>query len=250
MKNINTKSDGRFAGIVGEDYDRLLWAIPHIPAFEQEIACQARKGLPKELSGQAEILDLGCGNGMTTLALCAEMENVHIVGVDIEPTMLNQYKARMNDRVEALAASHITVTTKQSDALQFLKGCEANSFDVVVSGFVLHNLPKDVRGAIVKEIARVLKPHGRFVNGDKVACDDEKSHQRHLMKQLATIVDVYSAPKDRAYGIEWIEHYARDNQPDLKYKESEVHRSLGQAGFRSVRIVKRWCMEAVVVASK
>jgi ubiquinone/menaquinone biosynthesis C-methylase UbiE len=250
MKTTNTKSDGRFAGIVGEDYDRLLWAIPHIPAFEHEIAVRARQGLPKKLSRKAKILDLGCGNGMTTMALCAEVKNAHIVGIDIEPVMLKQYEAWANRHKSQFRESGILVNIRQSDALQFLKGCEASSFDVVVSGFVLHNLPQQVRGEIVKEIARVLRPNGRFVNGDKVARNDEDAHLRDFMKQLTTIVNVYSAPADRAYGIEWIEHYAKDNQPDLKYQESEVTDSLKVAGFTNVRIVKRWCMEAIVVADK
>ncbi len=251
MKKTNVTSDGRFAGIVGEDYDRLLRAIPHIPAFEHGIATSARKGLPKKFTGQAKVLDLGCGNGMTTMALCAEMKNVHIVGVDIEPTMLKQYEARVIEgQKSTLRDANISITVTQNDALQFLKGCEANSFDVVVSGYVLHNLPQQVRSEIVKEIARVLRPNGRFVNGDKIAQNDEKVHQRSLLKQLTTIVNVYSSPADRAYGIEWVEHYARDNQPDLKYKESEVFDSLKAAGFKKIKIVKRWNMEALVSADK
>ena len=235
------KSDGRFAGIVGQEYDRLLKALPHIPALEEGVASAVRKGLQKNMIRSATILDLGCGNGITTLALCAQINNAHIIGVDIEPTMLKQYESRVADVQN-------TVTMHQCDALEFLKGSAAHSFDVVVSGLVLHNLPKTMRAEIIKEIARVLRPNAWFVNGDKIAHDDDKAHQQDLMRQFAKFTEVYSAPSDIAYGLEWIEHYVRDNQPDLKYTESEIVHSLEVAGFKKIKIVKRYGMEALVVA--
>jgi SAM-dependent methyltransferase len=37
------------------------------------------------------------------------------------------------------------------------------SFDIVLVGFVLHHLPPDLKTAGLREIRRVLKPHGRLI---------------------------------------------------------------------------------------
>ena len=254
MKNTSqTKLDGRFAGILGQEYEKLLKAMPHIPHIENEVARLANQVLPSPVkSGKIRmILDLGCGTGLTTLALRKYVHYSCIVGVDKEPAMLKQY---VNNIVEGKKSyfleSGVVVKAFRSDVLAFLKRCNDSGFDAVVSAFVLHNIPKAKRAEIIKEIARVLRPGGIFVNGDKIAPDDKPLHDKYLMQQFAKFVQVYPSPEDAAYCIEWIEHYARDNEPDLRYTETEVSSSLKAVGFKSVKIIDRHCMDAIAVAKR
>jgi ubiquinone/menaquinone biosynthesis C-methylase UbiE len=252
MKTKQTTLDGRFAGILGSEYEKLLRAMPHYLELQNAIALHAAKALPFPRPAKLRmVLDLGCGTGLTTCALMHVVKWATIVAVDKEPTMLQQYKRNIiQGRKSALVDYGLVVKAFQSDILTFLKGCKKNSFDAVVSGFVLHNLPKALRAEILKEVGRVLRPEGVFVNGDKIAPDDIDLHNKYLMQQLTTFVKTYTAPEDAAYCIGWIEHYAVDNQPELRYTEAEVNSSLKAAGFRNVKIVERHCMEAVVVATK
>ena len=253
MKTKQTTLDGRFAGILGSEYEKLLRAMPHYPQIQHTIARHAVEALPSPVgTGKLRmILDLGCGTGLTTLALAAHANYGVIIGVDKEMTMLKQY---MNNVIEkrksALAESGLAAKAYQSDILAFLKRCRTHGFDAIVSGLVLHNLPKALRAEILKEVGRVLRPEGVFVNGDKIAPDDIDLHNKYLMQQLTTFVKTYTEPEDAAYCIGLIEHYAVDNQPELRYTEAEVRSSLKAAGFRNVKIVERHCMEAVVVATK
>ncbi len=48
------------------------------------------------------------------------------------------------------------------------------SQDIVVSIFLFHELPPEVRGPVLAEIFRVLKPGGLFVLADSLQFDDNK----------------------------------------------------------------------------
>ncbi len=252
MKTKQTTLDGRFAVILGSEYEKLLRAMPHYPQLQDAIARHAVEALPSPVgTGKLRmILDLGCGTGLTTLALAAHANYGVIIGVDKEMTMLKQYMNNVIEGRKSALENGVAIKAYQSDILAFLKRWKNHSFDAVVSGFVLHNLPKVMRAEILKEVGRVLTPKGVFVNGDKIAPDDINLHNKYMMQQLTKFTQTYTAPEDAAYCIGWIEHYAVDNQPELRYTEAEVHSSLKAAGFRNVKIVERHCMDAVVVATK
>jgi SAM-dependent methyltransferase len=94
----------------------------------------------------ALILDAGCGTGANLKLL---QNYGHGVGIDISPEAIRFCRARGIPNDRALIAS---VTD-----LPF----PANYFDLAVSFDVICNIPDDV-GAFV-QIARVLKPGGRFI---------------------------------------------------------------------------------------
>ena len=249
----HTQLNGRFAGILGKEYAKLLRSMPHYPLIQDTIARLTNQGLSQGRGTQKQrmILELGCGTGLTTLSISQYVTNACIIAVDQEPTMLKQHRANVVEGRELeLASSGLVIKTVQADALTFLKKQKDSSFDAVVTGFMLHNLPIALRAKILKEIARVLRPGGRFVNGDKIAPDSEKLHNTYLLQQIAKFIDTYTAPEDLAYCVGWIEHYAQDNKTGIRYLESEVRSSLKTAGFGKIKIVGRHCMEAVVVADR
>lgn len=252
MKNTsNTQIDGRFAGILGTEYGKLLLAMPHYPLIQNGVAKLVQQSLASaKIKKPSEILELGCGTGLTTIALCETVSHTSITAVDKEITMLKQYEKLVKELRGDLDSRNITIKTVQSDALEFLKHCDDSSFDIVVTAFVLHNLPKALRAEILKEVYRVLRLGGRFVNGDKIAPDNINLHNKYLMTQIAKFVHTYTSPEDYAYCIGWIEHYAVDNHPDLRYTESEVLSSLKAIGFSEVKITGRHWMEAIMSADK
>ena len=249
-KHALTDLNGRFAGEAGHEYERLLAAVPHVPIIEREIGECTRRAVPRKFNGIRFILDLGCGSGLTTLAVAARVNRVCIIAVDNEPEMLKQFKRNVLTQQKLANHNGVIVKMVQDDALRFLRESKPSTFEVVVSGFMLHNLPAITRLAILRQVARVLKPGGRFVNGDKIARDNEKKHRRDLMSQLAKLAQCYDNPKDSEYGLSWIEHYLRDNQLDLKCTEAEVRQHLKSVGLKNVRIIERHGLDALVVADK
>jgi tRNA (cmo5U34)-methyltransferase len=115
---------------------------------------------------------------------------------------------------------------------------------------MLHNIQNDERTGILIEVCRILRPNGRFVNGDKIAHDDESQHLRTIMDQFGLFIDANRALPDNEYWLGWIEHYVRDNQSNLKLTEHEILTTLRGVGFGTALVVARQGMEAVVIADK
>ena len=116
--------------------------------YQREAGFVAELGRPLldllPLQPDDRILDLGCGDGRLTLDAAAR--GARMVGVDLSPDLVAAARARGLDAQVADAAA-----LPYPDA----------SFDGVLSNAALHwmTAPEPVLG----EVARVLKPGGRFV---------------------------------------------------------------------------------------
>jgi SAM-dependent methyltransferase len=93
-----------------------------------------------------DVLDLGCGPGVTTAALVGR--GARVTGLDGSAALL--------EHARGLSAA-VFVEHDLTDPLPFAD----SAFDVVVSGLVLHYLGD--WAAVLGEVHRVLRPGGRFV---------------------------------------------------------------------------------------
>jgi ubiquinone/menaquinone biosynthesis C-methylase UbiE len=102
-------------------------------------------------------LDLGTGPGYVAVEVVREHPGLQMIGLDLAAPMVE--KAH---RYAAWAGFDGRVLWPQADAhrLPFADG----SFDLVFSSFALHHWDDPLH--ILNEIARVLKPHGRYYIGD------------------------------------------------------------------------------------
>jgi ubiquinone/menaquinone biosynthesis C-methylase UbiE len=132
-------------------YDLLMGVVTlgREQAFRQRIADLAR------LQPGESVLDVGCGTG--TLAMVAWQrvgETGSVSGIDPSPQMI----ARANRKAER-ADLAIDFQVGVIEQLSF----PDQSFDVVLSTFMMHHLPDDLKRRGLVEIARVLKPGGRLL---------------------------------------------------------------------------------------
>jgi len=137
---------------VASNYDNLM-------ATDRAYQAQL-DNIISELSGTPNrILDLGCGTGAIMGKLVKKYPNAQIVGLDPAIEMLNVIKGKFagNEKIDYVSGS--------AHQLEF----EDNSFDYIVTNWALHHLIHDDKVKCAQEVYRVLKPGGKFINGDQFA---------------------------------------------------------------------------------
>jgi len=106
-------------------------------------------------SASVRVLDIGTGPGWIPVRIAKERPSWAVTGLDFSALMLQE--------AQALAGrEHVHVDWVQADALH--TGLPDAHVDLVISHFSLHELPDAPQ--ILSEVARLLKPGGRFVAHD------------------------------------------------------------------------------------
>ena len=111
------------------------------------------------------ILDMGCGFGKTTKPLAQVNPNAKVVGVDLSEPCL---------RVAALAATQFQMRNlryAQRDATR--TGYGDQSFDMVTSTMLLHEMPEVTVRDTLNEAYRLLRPGGWMIHLDFKPPDEE-----------------------------------------------------------------------------
>jgi ubiquinone/menaquinone biosynthesis C-methylase UbiE len=99
------------------------------------------------------ILDLGCSVGMSTFALQDTYPNATVTGLDLSPYFLAiaQYRSQQTQR-------SVKWVHAAAEATPFAD----QSFDLVSTCLMCHELPQEATKAILKEAHRLLKPGGHL----------------------------------------------------------------------------------------
>ncbi|WP_034263454.1 class I SAM-dependent methyltransferase [Actinospica robiniae] len=148
-----------------------------------------------QLRGDEEVLDLGCGRGALLTMVAELLPNGRAVGIDLwhadqtgnspEATLRNAALEGVADRVE--------VRTGDVTRLPF----DDDSFDLVISNLVLHNIPSAAaRQAAIDEAVRVLRPGGRIVIGDLM-------HTKHYRARLLELGLTDLSRRDLGWHMWW-----------------------------------------------
>lgn len=97
------------------------------------------------------ILDLGCGVGMSSIALQEVYPQAEITGIDLSPYFLSVAQYRAKQQQHPIKWIHGAAEST---------GLGAQSFDLVSACLVFHELPASAAQAIIREAHRVLRPGG------------------------------------------------------------------------------------------
>jgi len=109
-----------------------------------------------EKSDPGFILEAGCGTGSLTDALATKFTNTKIVGLDIDPDILDIARVKL--------AGHSGVSFRQVNLTGegALQGAVSETVDVAVSSLVFHHLTDDGKKAALKNIASALQEDGEL----------------------------------------------------------------------------------------
>ncbi|MCC6138826.1 MAG: class I SAM-dependent methyltransferase [Bdellovibrionaceae bacterium] len=108
------------------------------------------------------ILDIGCGTGSLTVDLARTFPKAQITAIDLSFPYLKQAQRRLKKfpRVGFLQANAEDLPFKDS------------AYDVVVSCYLMHELPRSAREKVIQEMVRLKKPEGVGVITDALQNND------------------------------------------------------------------------------
>lgn len=171
---------------LADRYDDIFMQDPVYRSALEKMAERAAGG------DASRILDLGCGTGNLIALLQRRLPRASICGVDPSPGMREACARRFD--------GDANVTVRGGDALSI--PLPEAVFDCVLSNIALHHVPPDRKGACAREIARVLKPGGRFIHGDifngVAGPPDDPDRWRDIVERIV------------AKALHSLEHGARD----------------------------------------
>lgn len=165
------------------------------------------------------ILDLGCSVGMSSFALQEVYPNAAITGLDLSPYFLAVAKYSSLERNSAINWLHATAEATT---------LAANSFDLVSSFLMFHELPQSATKQIFQEAQRVLQPGGYL-----------------------TIMDMN--PKSEIYAKmpPYILTLLKSTEPYLDdYFSLDIESALVAAGFTTPTIVSNTPRHRTIIARK
>ncbi len=113
-------------------------------------ASQAADFLLPHLRSGMHVLDAGCGPGSITLGLAAAVAPGEVVGIDVQPSLVEQARALAVQR----GVTNVRFEASNVYELPFPDG----SFDAAFANSVLQHLREPVRA--LAELRRVLRPGG------------------------------------------------------------------------------------------
>jgi tRNA (cmo5U34)-methyltransferase len=208
-----------FGGRAAAAFDQhAVRSIPFYAAGHDLVA-----GVADVLLGPGTLVyDLGCSTGTLSDLLVQRVgdRGATIVGVDCEPDMLEQARARCGS----------AVTFVEADLAAFaLDRC-----DLVVAYYTLQFLGRDERVTVVRRIHDALRPGGAFVCFDKVLAADARTQDLsaaayHDWKRSQGFADAEIANKER--GLRGV------LRPLTSIEQRDL---LTQAGFDDVHTIFKW----------
>ncbi|HEX7724799.1 MAG TPA: class I SAM-dependent methyltransferase [Candidatus Paceibacterota bacterium] len=241
---MNQTQLSRFDGLVN-GYSLFTGAIVSYPRLQEQVRLEVERGTARwPWQRTLKCLEIGPGPGATTKSILEADKGIHIVAVEPDADMV----AKLQDNLtEWQCADRVEIVP--TDILAYFATVPDNTFHFVATAFALHNIESGKRDAIIREIYRVLVPGGKFVNGDKYARDNAEEHALAYQRQMTDFV-VFEAEHHTGDLKKWEEHYERDEQSDLLFKETPAKEFMREIGFTKVLTVYRENLEAVIVGQK
>ena len=105
----------------------------------------------------AVIIDIGCGDGFSTLELAKEFPDYQFIGVDYSQNMITNAKSNKSDQYK-------NVEFKAVDIFKLNEVFCLASFDIAITMRVLINLPDfQLQSKALEIISKLLKSNGRYI---------------------------------------------------------------------------------------
>ncbi len=240
---MSALQENLFSGPIGAEYHMLRLMCPNAAALARKLGDYV--GAWRREAGPLAGFEIGCGTGISTLALLAARDNLKLTAIDSAAKMLEQARVNLAPYVAAGRVDFV-----EADALAALRAIPEGSMDVVASNYAVHNFLDDYRNSVVAEIHRALKPGGLFINGDRYALDDRAAHLAATQTEVRRWFKLFKEMNRLDLLEDWIAHLFSDESPEhIMYFTPALER-LRAAGFTPVTVEYRDGVDTLVTAIK
>lgn len=164
-QNFHFQSDGWLSDRSARLYDTQVEVL--FTGAADVMRRRSMKPIAKWMAGRNQRaltgVDIGCGTGRLLAFLHEAWPGMKWTGLDLSPPYLDEAR-RLIGRT-----ARVKLVEGAAEKLPF----EDASLDLVVSSFLLHELPGEVRRTALAEMKRVVKPDGLVVIVDSLQKGDE-----------------------------------------------------------------------------
>lgn len=172
LQNFHYQTDGYLSEDSARLYDHQVEVLfgGGADAMRRRALVPVARFMEGRRVAETRLADLGCGTGRFLSFVKDNWPRMAVTALDLSPPYLEAARNllrpwRCVDFVEGPAEA---------------TGLGDESQDIVTSLFLFHELPRKVRGQVVAEVARVLKPGGLFVLLDSLQEGDRPEYRRLL----------------------------------------------------------------------
>lgn len=152
--------------------------------------------IAKQVSNQASILDLGCGNGQLAKYLFTQGHQALYTGLDSNTRLLEIANQSLPERDE------ITLLHRDLAAGDWDENLPVEIYDLILAFAVLHHLPgTELRQQILLKIAGLAKPGTRFIHSGWQLMNSPRLKKR--IQSWDTIGIDSNKVEDGDYLIDW-----------------------------------------------
>lgn len=240
---MSSAQENLFTGPIGAEYDMLRLMCPNAAALARRLGDYV--GAWRREDGPLDGFEIGCGTGISTLALLAGRDDLKLAAVDSAAKMLEQARVNLADYVAAGRVDFV-----EADALAALRALPNASVDLVASNYAIHNFHDAYRADVLAEIFRVLKSGGLFINGDRYAIDDRAAHLAATQNEVRRWFKLFQEMDRLDLLQDWIVHLYSDESPEhIMYFEPGMAQ-LRALGFSPVTVDYREGVDTMVTAFK
>lgn len=112
------------------------------------------------------LLDVACGTGRFLRFVKKTYPRLKVTGLDLSQSYLDEAERHLN------SCSGVTLLAANAENMPLADGSQ----DIVTAIFLFHELPPKIRKIIATDIARTLKPGGRFIFVDSIQNGDAEGY--------------------------------------------------------------------------
>ncbi len=218
-RNFHWQTDGYLSKRSAELYDIgvefLFLGMANV--MRRQVIPPLTRFLREQHAPHARVLDVASGTGRTLLQIATAHPGLKLYGLDLSPYYTQVARDLLRD------VPDVSLVAENAEQMPFCDGY----FDALTSVYLFHELPRNARRNVYREMFRVLRPGGLLVIED--------SAQHADAGHVAFFLERFS------------EEFHEPFFPD--YLDDDLARALPEAGFE-VQASERCFVAKVVVARK